>query len=207
MRFAAILLLAATLHAGPRVVYSKYFKGSVPEYANISIEKTGEAVYKESANDELPLRFQLPPSQTAEIFELADKLGRFTRPLESPAKVANMGMKTFRYEEGAKASEVKFNYSEDVTARTLADWFERIIETEQDLIALERSVKFDKLGVNQALVQIQITLDKKRLVAPEQFLPLLDRVAKHESFMHMSRERAASLAEAFRNPVAATDSK
>lgn len=191
----------------PRVVYSKYFKGSVPEYAIVSVERDGRGVYKESANDELPLSFQLPPSQTAEIFELADKLDHFKRPLESPAKVANMGIKTFRYEEGTAASEVKFNYSEDVSARMLADWFERIVETEQNLIALERAVKFDKLGVNQALVQIQITLDKKRLVAPDQFLPLLDRVVKNESFMHMSRERAASLAEAFRNPALATESK
>jgi hypothetical protein len=63
-------------------------------------------------------------------------------------------------------------------------------------------VKFDRLGVNQALLLVEATFDRKQLVAPEQFLPLLDRVSKNESFMHMSRERAARLAEVFRNPPA-----
>jgi len=39
-----------------------------------------------------------------------------------------------------------------------------------------------------------------RLAAREQFLPLLDRVAKNETFMHMARARAAELAEYIRNP-------
>ena len=63
-------------------------------------------------------------------------------------------------------------------------------------------MKFDKLGVNQALLLLQMTYEKKRLLAPEQFLPLLDRVIKNESFMHMSRERASGLADLFRNPAA-----
>ena len=205
MRFALALLLCGALWASgsggsPTVFYSKYFKGSVPEYVDITVEKSGKVTYREAVDDERPIRFDLPPSQTAEIFELTDKLGRFAKPLESPAKVARMGMKTFRYEDAPAKTEVKFNYTEDLDARMLADWFERIVETEQGYANLERAVKFDKLGVNQALLQVQITQERKRLIAPEQFLPLLDRVTKNESFMHMSRERAASLAEAFRNP-------
>jgi hypothetical protein len=45
---------------------------------------------------------------------------------------------------------------------------------------------------------LQVSLERKRLVAPQQLLPLLDRVAKNETFMHMSRERAAGLADAIR---------
>ena len=196
-------LAAATLAGGdaPRIEYSKYFKGSVPEFVSISIDKSGQVTYKEAADDDRPIRFQMPQDQVAGIFGLAEKLDHFARPLESPLKVAQMGMKTFRFEDGAKKSEVKFNYSEDADARQLADWFERIIETEQNFANLERAVKFDKLGVNQALLLLQITYEKKRLVAPEQFLALLDRIADNESFMHMSRERASSLAEAFRSEI------
>ena len=59
-------------------------------------------------------------------------------------------------------------------------------------------MKYDKLGVNQELMNLEITYDQKRLIAPDQFLPLLDRVAKNESYLHMSRERAARLADTFR---------
>ena len=197
----AIWIAGATLAAAdaPRIEYSKYFKGSVPEFVSITVDQSGQVIYKESADDDHPIRFQIPQDQTAEIFGLAAKLNHFVRPLESPIKVAHMGIKTFRFEDGTTKSEVKFNYSDDADARELADWFERITETEQDFINLERAVKFDKLGVNQALLLLQITYEKKRLIAPEQFLGLLDRVINNESFMHMSRERASSLADAFRN--------
>jgi hypothetical protein len=194
--FALVPVLAAA--GEPRIVYSKYFKGSVPENVLITVEKSGQVTYKEAQDDPQPLQFQLTEPEASQIFDLAGKLDRFSHPLESPAKVANMGIKTFRYEDGTVKAEVKFNYTEDANGNQLADCFERITESEQDYINLERAVKFDKLGVNQVLLQLEITYDRKRLVAPQQFLPLLDRVSKNESFMHMSRERAARLAEIFR---------
>jgi hypothetical protein len=132
------------------------------------------------------------------MFGLAEKLDRFKRPLESPLKVAQMGMKTFRLEDGANKSEVKFNFSEDADARALTDCFERISETGQDYFALERTVKYDKLGVNQALLQLNIAMDRKRIVSPEMFLPLLDRVARNATYLNMARARAANLAESIR---------
>jgi hypothetical protein len=196
----AIALLALPLLAsnGPHLVYSKTFPGSSPAYVEIMIERNGNAEYKEAADDDQPLKFQLAESDTAEIFGLVDKLGRFNHSLEAPVKVAFMGMKTFRFENGAEKNEVKFNYSQDTDAQLLQDWFERISETELHLINLERAAKYDKLGVNRALLLIQASFDRKRLVAPQQLLPMLDRIAKNETYMHMSRERAAGLADAIR---------
>ena len=195
---AAAPLFSADVPANARVVYSKSFPGSVPPFVEITIDKTGAALYKEDAKDEEPVKFQLAASDTSQIFALADKLDHFSRPLESGLKVANMGTKTFRYEGDGRPGEVKFNYSEDVDARSLADWFERIAETERSYIELERSVRFDKLGAQNAILRIEILRDQKRLVAQEQFLPLLDRVVKNESFLHIARDRAAGLAEGIR---------
>ena len=146
---AAVLpLLAAD---GPRLFYSKSFPGSTPAYVEITLERGGNAVYKEAADDDRPLKFQIPESDTNQIFGLAEKLGWFHRPLESPLKVAFMGTKTFRCENGAEKSEVKFNFSEDLDAQSLQDWFERIAETEQHVINMERAAKYDQLGVDRAL--------------------------------------------------------
>lgn len=206
MRSFILLLAAVALPAQPTITYSKYFKGSKPETVIIVLPRSGEATYKEAADDDQPLKFQLTPAATSEIFELANKLGDFDHPLESGLKVANMGVKTFRFEDGAVHNEVKFNYSLDTNAQALQDWFERITETEQHYNDLYRSAHFDKLGVNDVLLQLQITYEHKRLVAPEQFLPLLDRVVNNESYLHMARERAAMLAEIIRNPPPATKS-
>ena len=194
----AAALLAAIASAAPRVVYTKEFRGSAPAWVNITVERNGDVLYKEAPNDEYPIRFKLREEEADDIFRLVDKLERFSHPLESNLKVANMGLKTFRFEDGSQTAEVKFNYSLDESARVLADWFERMIESEQRFIMLERTVKYEKLGVNDALLQLQISWDRKRLVAVDQYLPLLDRVIKNDSYLHMARERAAILADAFR---------
>jgi hypothetical protein len=130
--------------------------------------------------------------------ELTDKLDRFKHPLESNLKVAFMGMKTFRFERGAEKSEVKFNFSEDPAARDLADCFEKISESVQHRINLERAAKYDKLGVMKALLVFESSWDRKRIVAAEQFLPVLDRIAKNETYLHEARLRAAKMADTIR---------
>jgi hypothetical protein len=197
-----VLLAAAALVAAdlPKITYTKAFPGSAPDYIEISVDKEGHAVYKEGRNDDSPMEFQLAPAETEAVFDLAQKLDHFSKPLESPLKVAFMGDKTFRWENGAEKHEVKFNYSAHLEAGQLWDWFERIAETEQRFSLLDNATHFDKLGVNQAVLDVEAAFDHRRLVALTQFLPLLDRIAGSERYMHMARERAAALAEAIRNP-------
>jgi len=200
MRLLPLLLLTAfpLLADGPRLVFTKSFPGSVPAYIEIAIEKSGEGYYNDEPKGENPVRFQVHEAEASAMFELADKLGYFARTLESGLKVAFMGKKTFRYEGPGGPHEATFNYSEDLEAKALLDWFERISETERYLFDLERAVRFDKLGVNDAILRIEVARDQKRLVADTQFLPLLDRVFKNENYMHMARTRAAALAESIR---------
>jgi hypothetical protein len=202
MKFVILGMLACAAVFGdaPRILYTKEFKGSAPPYVAVTLDRGGEGVYKEAVNDDNPLSFKLRPAEVDQIFQLAEKLDHFKRPLESNLKVAHMGIKTFRFEQNGVHHEVKFNYSIDEDARILADWFEKIVESEQHFIRLERTVKYDKLGVNQALLLFQISYERKRIVAAEQYLPLLDRVAKNDAYLNMARDRAAALAEDIRNP-------
>jgi hypothetical protein len=195
-----MLLLTWAAVAAPRLFYSKYFKGSVPEFSAITVERSGEVTYQEAKEDDNPIRVQMSEAETREIFDLAEKLDRFKHPIESGLKVANMGTKTFRFEDGSEKHEVQFNYSVDTSAQAMLDAFERIAESEQDFINLDRAAHYDKLGVNDALLLLQISLEHKRLVAAQQFLPLLDRITKNDSYLHIARERATVLAETIRKP-------
>ena len=110
-----ILLAAWPLTAtGPddpsSLTYTKSFPGSTPAYVEITLAKDGAGVYKEDPKDEDPLQFQLTQKEWNQILDLTQKLDRFRRPLESGLKVANMGIKTFRYEGAGGTHEVKFNY-------------------------------------------------------------------------------------------------
>lgn len=196
----AFCALAAA--APPRLFYSKSFPGSKPPYMEVRLERDGKAEYREAAAEEPPLRIQLRPDEVDAVFALADKLGNFTREIESNLNVARMGEKTFRWEQDGKTHQVKFNYSTDVDAEALHEWFEKISESAQRFYELERTVKYDRIGVNQALLNLEAAWDKGRIAGVSQFLPLLDRVVKNDSYLNMARERAGKIATLFRNPPA-----
>jgi len=199
--FPGALLLAGALGAGEdaRFVFSKSFPNSTPAFEKITVAKSGAVEYREAEDDDQPLKFQLTPEETESVFDLVGKVDYFKHPLESPLKVAFMGTKTFRWENGAEKSEAKFNYSEDPNAQALLDWCERMAESAQHRIDVERAAKYDRLGVVKALTLLESALDRKRLVGAVQFLPILDRIAKNESYMHTARAQASEMAEAIRN--------
>ena len=201
MKWSLFLLFAAALCAqdSQRFFYSKSFPNSVPAYVQVTLEKNGQAEYKEAPDDELPLKFQLTPADTEEIFGLVEKMENFKHPVESGLKVAFMGTKTFRVEKGAEKSEVQFNYSEDANAKALWEWCERMTESAQHRISLDRAAKYDHLGVMKALNLLGSAVERKRLVGLDQYLPTLDRIIKNETYMHTARARASEIAEFIRN--------
>jgi hypothetical protein len=200
MKWSLLLLFASVVFAGDgaRLFYSRSFPGSTPAYLDVTVESNGDASYREAVDDELPTKFHLSDAEKTEVFALAEKLDHFKHPLESPAKVAFMGAKTFRFEEGADKAEVKFNYTEDPAGKTLQDWFERMAESAEHRFNVERAAKYDHLGLIDAMNLLASAYERKRLVAVAQFLPILDRVAKNDAYMHSARALAAEMAEDIR---------
>ena len=205
MKLTLLLLFAGAMFAGdqPRLFYSKAFPGSVPAYVQVTLDPDGQVDYREAPDDEFPLKFKLTAAETTEVYGLAEKLDWFKHPVESGLKVAFMGTKTFRCEKGGEKHEVQFNYSEDASARSLWDWFERMTESAQHRVDLDRAAKYDKLGVFKAVSQLGAAIEQKRLVGLEQYLPTLDRIIKNETYMHTARVRASEIAEYIRGAVPA----
>ncbi len=201
MKFLITILAAVNLLPAAAIVYTKSFPGSSPAYVSIKLESSGEAEFNDAPTGENAMRFKISEADTKAIFELAEKLGLFTRTLESGLNVAKMGVKTFRYEDGKTRNEQQFNYSTEPEAQQIHDWFEKITETELYLINLEKCVRFDHLGVLKALLQLEAAWDRKRIVAPEQLLNMLDRVAKSEKYLNIARDRAAKMADSIRGNV------
>jgi hypothetical protein len=189
---------AAGAEEVPRISFSKSFPGSQPAFFLITVERTGVSSYNESQDADNAEKLQLEPSVTGDMFQMAERLDHFNRPLESGMKVANMGEKTLRWEGGGETWESKFNYSTNEDAKLLADRFETIAVCAQTLLELRRAIRHDRLGVNAAVLKIQGLWNDKRLVATADFLPVLDRVANDEVYIHMARERAAQIADAIR---------
>ncbi len=192
-----LLAFAGTLAGGQKLIFTKTFPQSQPPYVRIAVEESGAGEFRTSPQDDQPVQFQLSDAEKTELFGLANKVD-FGQKLEAPMRVAQMGLKTIRFENAGRTVEQTFNYTQNLDARALTDWFERISESEMCYLDLERTAKYEKIGVNEAILQIQADWERKRLVAPKQFLPLLDRIVKSESYVKMARARAANLADTFR---------
>ena len=202
----AVLCGAVALAGTPKLTFTKSFPGSVPEYLCLDVDRTGALTYKESVKaEEQPITALLPQTDAAALFTMAQGLDYFRSPLESGLKVAKTGKKTFRYEdESGKVSEAIFNYSTNPAAQQLLDRFEQIAESERAYSELDRTMRYDKLGVNDALAAVEELWVRKQLAAPQQFIPLLTRISTHESFMHLVRDRAARLKDEFQGTSPST---
>jgi hypothetical protein len=196
--FLAFAFCAPLLAVAPKLTYSRSFPGSDPPYFAIDVDRSGAVEYKESPTDDQPLKVQLPEPDVDSLFSMAEKLNYFKMPLESGLKVANTGKKTFRYDDGSSSpNQVTFNYSLNETAQQLVDKFEQIGVSERAYIELERTLRYDRLGINDALAQIESLWLHKDLSAPRQFLPILTKITTRESLMHLVRDRAARLKDEF----------
>ncbi len=206
MRYLWLLCLAAVLSAAdaPSLFYSREFAGVEPPYVEVTLERSGAAVYRETPDDpdENSVEFQLGSQETERIFSLAEKLDHLSRPLESGLKVANMGQKTLRWESDQETNEQVFNYSKIPAAQELAGIFSGITESVHHMQTLERAIRYDRLGVNDALLDIQVALDRNRLSGAEMLLTRLDEVSANERFVNIARKRAAEIAEIIRDQEA-----
>jgi hypothetical protein len=197
----------ATVHAadppgGATVTYKKVFKSSYPEYVEIRISDAGTGTFdirqlNEEAN---PRTMHLDAPLVQTIFSLAAKLQDFDGiDLEMHRRIANLGEKTFIYERGSDHYQVTFNYTQNRDAEQLMSIFEGLARQQTDLADLDRTMRYDPLGVNDVLIQLQKDLDNKLVPDPSQFLPSLDRLAADTHYIDIARDRARKLAARIRS--------
>lgn len=200
---ACAIVVAPFVYAAPgaAITYRRVFKGSSPEFIEIKIVDQGKCTYdiRQLEEDADPESIEVGPAVQKRIFELAADLKNFAIPsLDIQKKIANLGEKTFRYENGGEVHETSFNYTLNPAATQLMQIFEGLARQQQDLVLLQRSAKFDRLGVNDALMQFESDMDHRLLPEPERLLPILDQIAADSHYVEIARTRARAIAERIR---------
>lgn len=206
---AAILIFPPLLRASDAatITYRRVFKGSSPEFIEIKIGEDGTATYdirqlSDAADTET---FHVGDAVRTKVFELAGELHNFEGlDLDVHRRIADLGQKTFRYENKGEAHETHYNYTLNRPASQLALIFEGLFLQQRDLMDLEQKLKYDRLGVNDALRQFETDLAQQALPEPDQLLPVLDRINADTRVVEVARQRARALAERIR--VATPDS-
>jgi phosphate-selective porin len=205
LALALAALVAARANATPdddaTITYLKVFKSSYPEYTEIKISQSGATTYDirqlSDASSPQPARISAP--LVARIFDLAAKLHDFDGiDIEMHHRIANLGQKTFTYQHGAETHSVSFNYTLNEPASQLLAIFDDLARQQTDLSDLERTMRYDRLGVNDVLLQVEKDYDNKLFLQPDQFLPALDQLGADSHFIDIARERARNLAARIR---------
>ncbi len=197
------LLGAAAPSGGATLSYRRVFKSSSPEFIEIRVQEDSDgATYeiRQLDDDAGALPFTVSAAWRAKMFSLAKVLNNFAGlQLDVKRKIANLGEKTFRWESGGEAHETRFNYTVNAAANQLMQIFEGLARQQEHLMTLERRMKYDRLGVNDALLQFESDLNRNLLPEPQRALPTLEQIANDSRFVEIARQRARALAERIRH--------
>lgn len=195
--------LCVAAPSGNWFTYRRIFKSSSPEFIEIRIEQnSATATYEIRQLDEDPgvVPFEVGPALRGRIFQLVSDLRYFKGlDLDVHRKIAYLGEKTFRWESGGESSQVQFNYTLNTSATQLLQICEGLARQEELIELLQRRIKYDRLGVNDALLQFETDLNKGELPEPERVLPLLEQIANDSRFVEIARQRSRALAERLRH--------
>lgn len=203
LRAAASESTSALSTAGAKLTFRRIFKSSTPEFIEISVrEDSDQSTYeiRQLDDDSEKSPFEVSAPLRAKMFELAAQLNRFqNQDLDVHRKIANLGEKTFRWEKGSEVHEAVFNYTLNTAASQLLQIFEGLARQQELVMLLERRMKYDRLGINDALLQFESDLNRKLLPEPQRALPALDQIANDTRFVDIARQRARSVAERIRH--------
>ena len=194
---------ATAAPGSPVFTYRRIFKSSTPEFIELKIdENSDKASYEIRQLDEDPgaTPFEVSPALRQKIFALIVQLNYFNAvDLDIHRKIANLGEKTFRWERGSEIHEVTFNYTVNSAAAQLLQLCEGLARQQELGEILQRRIKYDRLGVNDALLQLESDFSKGVLPEPQRLLSLLDQIAGDYRFVEIARQRARALAERIRH--------
>ncbi|GEM_PF-153310 len=195
-------LQSSAASSGPLLIFRKLFRSSSPEWVEIKVKPSGAATIdiRQLDEDADPQAFEVSPALAARLFQIAAELQHFSGiELNVKRRLANLGEKTFRYENGAQAGEVSFNYTTDPTAQELLTIFEGLSRQQEHLQTLQHRMRFDRLGVNDALLRLEVDLNRKLIPEPLRLVPMLDQIAAETRVVEIARQRARSLSDRIRH--------
>lgn len=194
--------IAAVPGQTAKITFRRIFKGSSPEFIEISVRddsSAGTYEIRQMDEDAAAASFEVSDGLRAKIFQLAKDLKHFQgQDLDVHRKIAYLGEKTFRWDQGGVSYETKFNYTLNSGANQLLQIFEGLARQQEHYALLARRMRYDRLGINDALLQFESDLNRGLMPEPQRLIPLLDQISSDTKFVDIARKRAGTLADRLR---------
>jgi hypothetical protein len=171
-------------------------RGAYP-FSSIELDQSGNGQFRfqklESPLITVDFHLNRPKVDSLYNLFLESSFLNESKNFTSPRKVADLGMKTIRFETGQQTREVTFNFTEDKDLREINNFFENLDEQEKFLFDLELALKHDRLGIPKRLDFLEREFKANRIVAPERFRPILEKISEDDSLINLARKEARKL--------------
>jgi len=189
----------------PIVAFSFELTGADPAHYEIAVEARGRAAYRSTghqradspgsaAGDPYLIRFTMSPATRQDIFDLAARAHYFEKNIAyTKGRLANMGAKTLTYSDEKVFHQQSYNYSTVAPVQELTELFQNLSTTLELARRLEFAYKYEKLGVDEELRNMEDEAKRNRLVEVQAVAPLLKQIANDPTVLNMARERAQRL--------------
>ena len=201
---------AEPTEGAPLVTFELDWRAVDPQFYTISIDSSGRASYcseprtepGETPGDPYLLKFTADPRDKAEIFRLAEQLNYFQGKFDNLGKkVAQTGIKTLRYRNGAQQSATDYNASTNPKLNQLTSLFQCMSTTFELARTLQNKLRYDKLGLDDTLKRMEELQRGGQLAELQAIAPTLSQIADDPNVMGVARKRARWLLSASAAPT------
>ena len=195
----------------PTITFTFELPGSIPSRYAVVVESSGRARYRSDApldeavhggasnaaardTAEFTTDFTVSEAARERVFKLAEQLRYFQGNWNyDKGRIANMGRKTLTYADSGRRHQTTYNWSQNPQVEELTRLFQGLSNTLEFRRRLEVQYRFDKLGLDGVLKQMEQAAKDNSLMELQVAEAVLRRIAADRSVMHVARLRAERL--------------
>jgi hypothetical protein len=194
----------------PVVSFDVVWPSATPAHYAVAVESTGRAAYRADNPDTAAkgepyvVKFTVSDATRHRIFELAQQARYFRGDFDyKKSRIADTGTKTLSYSEGpgevyfaptnGVRSQTTYNWSENHAIQQLTDIFQDLGATLEHGRKLSYLHRFDKLGLDAELKNMEEARKSGQLVEIQAIAPILRDIAQDYYVLRLARQRAERL--------------
>ena len=132
------------------------------------------------------------------MFSKADFLNK-KKKFVSSRRVSSTGINTIRLESGLQQREIIFRYTENKILKKIILFFNQLSQQEQSLFEIDIALKYDRLGILKRLDELDRYLQRKELIDPKRFIPVLEKISTDKSLINLARKQARQILHQLNN--------
>ena len=182
----------------PAVSFDFVMPATSPPHYALTVGSTGLAAYRsdQPAGEGEPyiVKFTVSGATRDRVFQLARELNYFQGNFDyTKSRVANTGAKTLTFRGGTRENKTTYNYSQNPKIQELTNLFQNISTTLEFGRRLEHLHRYDRLGLDAELKNMESAEKAGRLAELQAIEPVLSGIAKDHAVMNVTRRRAEGL--------------